>query len=73
MTVSTWTAASAIMTTGLTATDAVLIVLVAAIVCIFPSYFLKPLTPLCLIQECKHSEESCLLTQHHADLHRDYT
>ncbi|KAI1412458.1 uracil permease [Hypoxylon sp. FL1857] len=31
VTVSTWTAASAIMTTGLTATDAVLIVLVAAI------------------------------------------
>ncbi|KAI1381416.1 uracil permease [Hypoxylon crocopeplum] len=31
VTISTWTAASAIMTTGLTATDAVLIVLVAAI------------------------------------------
>ncbi|KAI2617387.1 uracil permease [Hypoxylon sp. NC1633] len=31
VTVSTWTAASAIMTTGLTATDAILIVLVAAI------------------------------------------
>ncbi|KAI0121448.1 uracil permease [Hypoxylon sp. NC0597] len=31
VTVSTWTAASAIMTTGLTATDAVIIVLVAAI------------------------------------------
>ncbi|KAI1480535.1 uracil permease [Daldinia eschscholtzii] len=31
VTVSTWTAASAIMTTGLTATDAVLIVLIAAI------------------------------------------